>query len=118
MEQTIERANQELNRLLKGERFRVSIPRKDDDSDALLGDALAAALEILRRFEWLEVEMRVLKASYEEANDTAERFIGHANAIWNAAFPDDIDGWEYGAQLERCVTDKIRELREMARQGD
>ncbi|MHC4646793.1 MAG: hypothetical protein ACYTBJ_14945 [Planctomycetota bacterium] len=42
--------------------------------------------------------------------DIADRFVAHASAIWNKAFPDDLDGWEYGAQLERCVTDKIAEL--------
>ncbi len=53
----------------------------------------------------------VTKLKLEDQRDIANRFSAHANAILNAAFPDDLDGWEYGAQLERCVIQEIEDLR-------
>ncbi len=55
-------------------------------------------------------EHAVTKLKLESQRDIAERFTAHANAIWNAAFPGEIDGWEYGAQLERCVKNEISRL--------
>lgn len=46
-----------------------------------------------------------------ERDDVATRFVAHTEAIWNAAFPDDPNGWEYGGQIERCVIDEITNLR-------
>ena len=61
---------------------------------------------------WDELEKTIYRLELElgKRRDIAERFTAHANAIWNAAFPDDKNGWEYGAQLERCVIDRIGDL--------
>lgn len=58
---------------------------------------------------WKSEMIKHIPALLNEA-DIAERFTAHANAIWNAAFPDEIDDWEYGAQLERCVKNEIDRL--------
>jgi hypothetical protein len=71
--------------------------------EASLGDTLKKV------FEGISAQMDALEAEQEEARDVADRFVAHANAIWNAAFPDDPNGWAYGAQLERCVIGKLTE---------
>ncbi|MBN2306089.1 MAG: hypothetical protein JXQ72_16520 [Anaerolineae bacterium] len=66
---------------------------------------------------WLTPEeSQALQVELENQRDIAQRFTAHATAIWNKVFPGEPNGWEYGAQLERCVIQEINELRaEIAR---
>lgn len=69
------------------------------------------ALELATRIPGLLAHIRTLDGELENQRDTAERFVKHATSIWNVAFPDDPDGWEYGTQLERSVSHLIAEMR-------
>lgn len=59
-------------------------------------------LSLVERIAWLD-------NAHLDHKDTAERFVNHVNNIWNTFFPDDIDGWEYGAQAERCIVEKFND---------